>query len=199
MDRQRLAGTANESRSAARGRLDHGGKRRSFNPQKSAASERAEGLPRLSPLQRRSDRVEQSDRLRQSEARCAARSRGEVSDPERRRAVPGEPSRALRQSQDRGGCVRQHDCALAETGSFFWVFRLSCEAQLGDCTAEARRARSKECLIMKFSELCELCIAMHINSRGLRKFIVQGIRGRPAGRPYLGLSAQCPHLNFPNL
>jgi hypothetical protein len=28
---------------------------------------------------------------------------------------------------------------------------------LGDCTAEARRARSKEFLIKKNSELCELC------------------------------------------
>jgi hypothetical protein len=36
------------------------------------------------------------------------------------------------------------------------VFRLSCEAGLGDCTAEARRTRSKEFLIKKFSDLCEL-------------------------------------------
>jgi len=34
---------------------------------------------------------------------------------------------------------------------------LACEARLGDLTAETRRARSKEYLIKKFSELCELC------------------------------------------
>jgi len=34
-----------------------------------------------------------------------------------------------------------------------WGFRHSCEAGLGDCTAEAR---SKEFLIKKFSDLCEL-------------------------------------------
>jgi hypothetical protein len=39
---------------------------------------------------------------------------------------------------------------------FFWGFRHSCEAGLGDCTAEARRTRSKEFLIEKFSDLCEL-------------------------------------------
>jgi len=33
----------------------------------------------------------------------------------------------------------------------------SCEARLEDCTAEARRARSKEFLIKEFSELRELC------------------------------------------
>jgi hypothetical protein len=33
------------------------------------------------------------------------------------------------------------------------VFRLPCEAGLGDCTAEAQ---SKEFLIKKFSDLCEL-------------------------------------------
>ena len=37
-----------------------------------------------------------------------------------------------------------------------WVFRLYCEAGLRDCTAETRRTRSKEFLIKKFSELCEL-------------------------------------------
>ena len=37
-----------------------------------------------------------------------------------------------------------------------WVFWLSCEAGLGDCTAEARRTRSKEFLGKKFSDLCEL-------------------------------------------
>jgi hypothetical protein len=31
---------------------------------------------------------------------------------------------------------------------------------LGDCTAEARRARSKEVLIKKYSELCELCASV---------------------------------------
>jgi hypothetical protein len=31
---------------------------------------------------------------------------------------------------------------------------------LGDCTAEARRARSKEFLIKKYSELCELCASV---------------------------------------
>jgi hypothetical protein len=36
------------------------------------------------------------------------------------------------------------------------VFRLSCEARLGDRTTEARRTRSKELLIKKFSDLCEL-------------------------------------------
>ncbi len=40
------------------------------------------------------------------------------------------------------------------------VFRLSCEARIGDCTAEARWARSKEFLIKKFSELCELCASV---------------------------------------
>jgi hypothetical protein len=35
-------------------------------------------------------------------------------------------------------------------------FRHSREAGLGDCTAEARRTRSKESLIKKFSDLCEL-------------------------------------------
>jgi hypothetical protein len=34
--------------------------------------------------------------------------------------------------------------------------RHSCEAGLGDYTAEARRTRSKEFLIKKFSDLCEL-------------------------------------------
>src|SRR5215510_10878591 len=114
MGGQRSAGKADESRSAARGRLDHGGQRRSFNREKSAASQRSQSLSRLSPLQGRSDRVEQSDRLRQSQARRAARSRSEVPDTERGRTVPRKPSRALRQSQDRGKRVRQHDCALAE-------------------------------------------------------------------------------------
>ena len=35
-------------------------------------------------------------------------------------------------------------------------FRHSCEAGLGNYTAEARRTRSKESLIKKFSDLCEL-------------------------------------------
>jgi len=54
---------------------------------------------------------------------------------------------------------------------------------LGHCTAEAwfenlttlreiegLRARSKEFLIKKYSELCELCATIHDNFRGLRKF-----------------------------
>jgi hypothetical protein len=37
------------------------------------------------------------------------------------------------------------------------VLRLSCEADaVGDCTAEARRTRSKEFLAKKLSDLCEL-------------------------------------------
>jgi len=40
---------------------------------------------------------------------------------------------------------------------------LPCAALLGDCTAEARRARSKEFLINEFSELRELC-ASAVNS-----------------------------------
>jgi hypothetical protein len=43
---------------------------------------------------------------------------------------------------------------------YFWVFRLPCEAGLGDCTAEARRTQSKEFLIEKYSELCELCASV---------------------------------------
>ena len=43
-------------------------------------------------------------------------------------------------------------------------FRFLCEAGLGDCTAEAQRARSKEFLIKKFSELCELCASVVITS-----------------------------------
>jgi hypothetical protein len=31
---------------------------------------------------------------------------------------------------------------------------------LGNCTAEALRARSKEFLIKKFAELCELCASV---------------------------------------
>ncbi|MBM2802796.1 MAG: hypothetical protein HW419_689 [Deltaproteobacteria bacterium] len=41
-----------------------------------------------------------------------------------------------------------------------WFVRLPCEAGLGVCTAEARRARSKEFLINKYSELCELCVSV---------------------------------------
>jgi hypothetical protein len=37
-----------------------------------------------------------------------------------------------------------------------WVFGLSYEAGLGDGTAEAPRTLSKEVLIKKFSDLCEL-------------------------------------------
>jgi hypothetical protein len=42
---------------------------------------------------------------------------------------------------------------------FDWVFRLSCKAGIGDCTAEARRTRSKEFLINKISDLCELGVS----------------------------------------
>jgi hypothetical protein len=42
----------------------------------------------------------------------------------------------------------------------FEAFRLSCEADLGELTAEARRTRSKEFLIRKYSELCELCASV---------------------------------------
>ena len=41
-----------------------------------------------------------------------------------------------------------------------WFVRLPCEAGLGVCTAAARRARSKEFLINKYSELCELCVSV---------------------------------------
>jgi hypothetical protein len=44
------------------------------------------------------------------------------------------------------------------------VFRLSCEAGLGNHTAEARRAQSEEFLIKKFSELCELRVSVVISS-----------------------------------
>jgi hypothetical protein len=47
-------------------------------------------------------------------------------------------------------------CGLPSGASYFGSFRLSCEEGLGDCTAEARRTRSKEFLIQKFSDLCEL-------------------------------------------
>jgi hypothetical protein len=40
---------------------------------------------------------------------------------------------------------------------------------LGDCTAEARRARSKEFLIKKYSELCDLCTTIVDSLRGSRK------------------------------
>jgi hypothetical protein len=43
-----------------------------------------------------------------------------------------------------------------EGDNFYWGFSHSCEAGLGDCTAEARRTQSKEFLIKKFSDLCEL-------------------------------------------
>ena len=47
---------------------------------------------------------------------------------------------------------------------------------LGDCTAEAQRARSKEFLIKKYSELCELCAsAVNIPSQETRK--IQIFRG----------------------
>ena len=44
------------------------------------------------------------------------------------------------------------------TASTLWVFWLSCEAGLGDYTAWRLRCRtrSKEFLIKKFSDLCEL-------------------------------------------
>jgi len=40
---------------------------------------------------------------------------------------------------------------------------------LGDCTAEARRARSKEFLVKRYSELCELSTTIVKHFRGLRK------------------------------
>ena len=43
---------------------------------------------------------------------------------------------------------------------------------LGDCTAEARRARSKEFLIKKYSELCELCTTIVEDFLRLRKFFL---------------------------
>jgi hypothetical protein len=49
------------------------------------------------------------------------------------------------------------------------IVRLSCEAGLRDCTAETRRTRSKEFLINKFSDLCELCAsAVNISSQKIR-------------------------------
>jgi hypothetical protein len=39
-----------------------------------------------------------------------------------------------------------------------WVFRLPCgKEKFGYLTAEALRARRKEFLIKKYSELCDLC------------------------------------------
>jgi len=44
---------------------------------------------------------------------------------------------------------------------------------LGDCTAEARRARSKEFLIKKYSELCELGVSVvNIPSQETRKNLI---------------------------
>ncbi len=43
------------------------------------------------------------------------------------------------------------------------MFRLPCEAGLGDYTAEALRSLRKEFLITKYSELCELCASV-VNS-----------------------------------
>ena len=57
---------------------------------------------------------------------------------------------------DRRGDYRYHG-ELTEKDC---VLRLSCAAGRGDCTAEARRARSKEFLIKKFPELCELCASV---------------------------------------
>jgi hypothetical protein len=37
-----------------------------------------------------------------------------------------------------------------------WAFRSHFETGLGDCTAEALRTPSKEVLVKKFSDLCEL-------------------------------------------
>jgi hypothetical protein len=52
----------------------------------------------------------------------------------------------------------------------FWLFRLSCESGLGDYTAEALRTRSKEFLIKKYSELCELCASVvNTSSQETRK------------------------------
>ena len=44
------------------------------------------------------------------------------------------------------------------------------EEGLGVCTAEAPRAQSKEFLIKKYSDLCELCTTMVESLRSLRKF-----------------------------
>ena len=61
-------------------------------------------------------------------------------------------------------CVTaRHSCIFEKR-----FFRLFCEAGLGDCTAETRSARSKEFLIKKFSELCEL-----------RAFVVNTSHGKP--------------------
>ena len=50
------------------------------------------------------------------------------------------------------------------------VVRLSCEAGLEDWTAEARRTRSKEFLMKKFSDLCELCAsAVNTSSQKYRE------------------------------
>jgi hypothetical protein len=40
------------------------------------------------------------------------------------------------------------------------VFRLSCEPGIGDCTAETLRTQSKEFLINKYSDLCELGVSV---------------------------------------
>jgi hypothetical protein len=40
--------------------------------------------------------------------------------------------------------------------------------RLGDCTAEALRSRSKEFLIEKYSELCELCASV-VNTPSKKK------------------------------
>jgi hypothetical protein len=40
------------------------------------------------------------------------------------------------------------------------VFQLSSDAALGNCIAEVPRAQSKEFLIKKLSDLCELCASV---------------------------------------
>ena len=75
----------------------------------------------------------------------------------------------------------------------FKVFRLPCEAGLGDCTAEARpstgsghgepveprRARRKAFLIEKYSELCELCVSV-VNASSEETQNGQNLRRRQA-------------------
>ena len=54
--------------------------------------------------------------------------------------------------------------------------------ELGDCTAEARRARRKEFLVKKYSELSELCASvvniLHRKPGSARIFTCVGIRFR---------------------
>ena len=75
-------------------------------------------------------------------------------------------------------------------GSILRVFRLSYEARLGDCTAEAPfdcaqdrlQARSKEFLIKKYSEICELCalwgIFLHMKPGRIQKIHMDALLGK---------------------